>query len=74
MLLRGDDGTRTHNPHLAKVVRYQLRHVPEALTQYKGAGQSPSPCQSSLVAMALGVTFILGSYSASSMTRPADWY
>ena len=28
---RGDDGTRTHNPHLAKVMRYQLRHVPEAL-------------------------------------------
>ena len=24
----GDDGTRTRNPHLAKVVRYQLRHVP----------------------------------------------
>ena len=29
--IRGDDGTRTHNPHLAKVVRYQLRHVPEAV-------------------------------------------
>ena len=28
--VRGDDGTRTRNPHLAKVVRYQLRHVPEA--------------------------------------------
>ena len=28
---RGDDGTRTHNPHLAKVMRYQLRHVPGGL-------------------------------------------
>ena len=43
MLLRGDDGTRTHNPHLAKVVRYQLRHVPEALTQYKGVRPKPLP-------------------------------
>ena len=28
--VRGDDGTRTRNPHLAKVMRYQLRHVPGA--------------------------------------------
>ena len=61
----GDDGTRTHNPHLAKVMRYQLRHVPGVprLTE--------SNAQSSLVATALGVTFIFGSYSASSMTRPS---
>ena len=32
---RGDDGTRTHNPHLAKVVRYQLRHVPGGSPGYR---------------------------------------
>lgn len=26
----GEDGTRTRNPRLAKAVRYQLRHFPEA--------------------------------------------
>ena len=59
--IRGDDGTRTHNPHLAKVMRYQLRHVPGG-SQANGIG-----AQSSLVATALGVTFIFGSYSASSI-------
>ncbi len=33
--IRGDDGTRTHNPHLAKVVRYQLRHVPGGFPGYR---------------------------------------
>lgn len=27
MFLRADDGTRTRDPHLGKVMRYQLRYV-----------------------------------------------
>jgi hypothetical protein len=26
-LLRADDGTRTRDPHLGKVMRYQLRYI-----------------------------------------------
>ena len=67
----GDEGTRTLNPRLAKAVRYQLRHVPGAATRYRRgrrlrrAAGRPSG-QSSLRATAFGVTFIFGSYSATS--------
>ena len=74
----GDEGTRTLNPRLAKAVRYQLRHVPGAATRYRresalaavplrraGTGGG----QSSLRATAFGVTFIFGSYSATSTMR-----
>ncbi len=35
----GDDGTRTHNPLLAKQVRYQLRHGP--WDRSRGGGLEP---------------------------------
>ena len=34
---RGDDGTRTRNPRLAKAVRYQLRHVPGSVPTATGS-------------------------------------
>ena len=38
--LRADDGIRTRDPHLGKVMRYQLRYVRENLGLWN---QSPCP-------------------------------
>jgi len=59
--------------------RYRRRAGAVSSVRYGCAHRSPRWCrrrvmgrQSSLVATALGVTFIFGSYSATSMTRPDD--
>ena len=41
-LLGADDGTRTRDPHLGKVMLYQLSHIrmrPIALLKARGAGK-----------------------------------
>src|SRR5437764_13756361 len=52
--LRADDGTRTRDPHLGKVMRYQLRYVRTSgmfrcrmrtLAQYASACQTGSPAR-----------------------------
>lgn len=55
-------------------MRYQLRHVPEGIPHDSGASTAPTArfrcgiAQSSFDATAFGVTFIFGSYSATSTT------
>ena len=41
-VFRADDGTRTRDPHLGKVMRYQLRYVRDAAAEtVPGCGTKP---------------------------------
>src|SRR5204863_3821216 len=43
-LLRADDGTRTRDPHLGKVMRYQLRYV-RVPPEYRVTDENSSPAR-----------------------------
>ena len=63
-------GLEPTTPCLQSRCSSQLSYVPEwGLVQ--DSGRSPRLGQSSLSATAFGVTFIFGSYSATSTTRPS---